>query len=169
MEEFRDVVGYEGLYKVSNLGRVKSLARISHKSNGENQPIKERILKPYLMKVGYLKVGLSKNKKGKARTIHQLVAEAFLNHKPDGTNKLVCDHINNIKTDNRLENIQVVTNRVNNSKDRKGTSRHTGVSWVKSRNKWKSCITINGEAKFLGVFTDESEAAKAYKEALAYA
>ena len=46
---------------------------------------------------------------------------AFLNHKPNG-NKLVVDHINNVKTDNRLSNLQIITQRKNTSKDRTGGS-----------------------------------------------
>ena len=158
MEEFRDIKGYEGLYKVSDLGRVKSLKR--------KGVLKDKILKPTLESIGYLKVALSKNSKGKNRRLHQLVAEAFLNHTPNGF-KLVVDHRNNIKTDNKLENLQLVTARENLSKDREGgTSNYIGVEWNKKQSKWRTRIRINGKSKYLGSFTNELEAAEAYQTAL---
>ena len=159
MEIWKEVKGYEGLYKVSNLGNIKSLPK-------KGNP-KGKILKPCLTGIGrdYLGVCLFKDKKGKTRTIHQLVAEAFLNHTPNG-HELVVDHINNVKTDNRLENLQLITNRENLSKDRKGSSKHTGVSWYKKRSKWISSIQINGKLKHLGYFKNELEAAEAYQNKL---
>jgi hypothetical protein len=85
-----------------------------------------------------------------------LVAMAFLNHKPDGTHKIVVDHINNNKLDNRVVNLQLISQRENLSKDRKdGTSKYVGVCWKKSRNKWQVDIKIDGKRKYLGLFTDE--------------
>ena len=158
MEEFRDIKGYEGLYKVSDLGRVKSLKRI--------RVNKDRILKNTLDSTGYLKVSLSKNSKGKNRRVHQLVAEAFLNHKPNKTHEFICDHRDNNPLNNKLENLQITTTRENTSKDRKGTSKFAGVSLDKVRNKWISTIRINGKKKFLGRFTDELKASEAYQTAL---
>ena len=167
MEIWKEVRGYED-YEVSNLGRVKSLARVITTVRG-SRTYKDKILKPCLTGVKgaqYLAVDLSKGGKSKTRTIHQLVAEAFLNHTTCG-HKLVIDHINNIKTDNRLENLQVVTNRKNTSKDKKGfTSEYTGVCWNKRDSKWYASIRINGKIKHLGVFADELEAAEAYVKAL---
>tara|TARA_R110000796_G_scaffold18022_1_gene54906 strand:+ start:71 stop:568 length:498 start_codon:yes stop_codon:yes gene_type:complete len=161
MEIWKEVKGYEGLYKVSNLGNIKSLPK-------KGNP-KGKILKPCLTGIGrdYLGVCLFKDKKGKTRTIHQLVAEAFLNHTPNG-HELVVDHINNVKTDNRLENLQLITARRNSSKDRKGgSSKYTGVSWSKLNKNWLAQIQINGKIKGLGYFKNEEEAAKAYQNALA--
>ena len=142
-------------YEVSNLGNVKSL-----KFN------KERILKSSKDRDKYLKVNLHKNGKSKTKKIHQLVAMAFLNHITNGY-EIVVDHINNIRADNRLINLQVITQRENTSKDMKnGTSKYTGVSWGKKMKKWKSGIYIKGKNKHLGVFNSEIEASKAYQEAL---
>jgi ribosomal protein L15E len=71
---------------------------------------------------------------------------AFLNHTPCGY-KIVVDHIdNNIKTDNRLENLQLITQRENVSKDIKNTSsKYIGVCWHKKAKKWRSSIQINGK------------------------
>jgi len=154
MEIWKKIKDYPD-YEVSNLGNVKSL-----KFN------KERILKALNDGRGYLTVSLLKNGKGKKKKIHQLVAMAFLNHIPN-YNNIVVDHINNIPTDNRLENIQLISCRENSSKDRKnGTSKYTGVSWHKKTKKWESKIRINGKVKFLGLFNCEIEASKAYQEAL---
>tara|TARA_R110001632_G_C11076374_1_gene387963 strand:- start:13 stop:513 length:501 start_codon:yes stop_codon:yes gene_type:complete len=163
MEIWKEVKGYRD-YEVSNLGRVKSLARIVITAKG-SRTCKEKILKPSVDGQGYLKVCLSSNGKGKVKRIHRLVAIVFLNHTPNG-NKLVVDHINNVKTDNRLENLQVITNRENLSKDKKGVSKYTGVTWMKKANKWRAYIYINGKNKHLGMFINELEASEAYQIAL---
>jgi hypothetical protein len=104
------------LYQVSNLGNVRSLDRTVY------HPIKQKIrlkgvaLKPsYTTRKKYLQVRLCKNGKMYTFMIHQLVAIVFLNHKPNG-NKLVVDHINNDRMDNRLENIQILTGAENTRK-----------------------------------------------------
>lgn len=100
MEIWKDVVGYEELYKVSNLGRIKSLGfRI-------NNPInygKEKILKPNTCKLGYMYVGLTKNRILKSLKIHRLVAMAFM---PNPENKPQVNHINGIKSDNCIGNLE---------------------------------------------------------------
>ena len=163
MEIWKEVRGYED-YEVSNLGRVKSLARTVTTARG-SRTYRESILKGTLNSRGYLGVGLSKNGKSTTRTIHQLLAEVFLGHKPDG-NKSVVDHKNNVKTDNRLENLQIISNRENTSKDRKGISKYIGVHWNKQAKKWQTQIFTNGKQKHLGLFTNEKEASQAYQTAL---
>ena len=74
---------------------------------------------------------------------------------------------NNINTDNRIENLRLITQRKNSSKDKKnGTSEFTGVNWSKQAKKWASQIHINGKKKHLGYFTNEIDAHLAYQEAL---
>jgi hypothetical protein len=114
----------------------------------------------------YLRSGLKTNGTKKSYMIHQLVAMAFLNHKPNGLN-LVVDHINNIKTDNRLENLQIVTVRHNSTKDPRGVSKYPGVGWYGKYKKWRARVVVNGKSKFLGYFTNEEEASLAYQKALA--
>ena len=135
---------------VSNFGNVKSL-----KFN------KEKILKKFLDKGNYYNVNLN----NKTITIHKLIAISFLNHKPCG-HKIVVDHINNIRTDNRLENLQLITHRFNSSKDKKGLSKYTGVYWHKKANKWCSEIYISGKKFYLGLFENELDAMIAYKNKL---
>ena len=166
MEEFRDIPGYEGLYQVSNLGNVKSLLKEINHFRGGDRIMKERILKPGIGNNGYYVVGLSKKGKPKTFTIHKLVAIVFLNHIPNGY-KLVIDHINNIKTDNRVENLRVVTNRENVFKKQGDySSQYKGVSFNKTNKKWVTQILINGKSKYLGSFTNEYDAHLKYQETL---
>ncbi len=164
-EEFKSVKGYEGLYEVSNLGRVKSLSRTMRSKGDSVRRVEERILKGTLDSAGYYSVNLSKNGTAKVRKIHQLVTIAFLGHAPSG-HEIVVDHINNDKTNNRLDNLQLVTPRENCSKDREGTSKYVGVSWKKSLGKWISQIYINGKKVHLGVFDCEIAASNVYQEYL---
>lgn len=162
-EVFKNIPGYEGYYQVSNLGRVKSLARkVKWNNTIRNQD--ERILNPPITD-GYRRMGLC-NGIRKHFKVSILVAMAFLNHKPDGTQKIVVDHINNIRTDDRLKNLQLISQRENSSKGRKGTSKYIGVSWSKIRNKWIAAIYINGKHKNLGGFTSELEASQVYQNEL---
>jgi hypothetical protein len=165
-EIWKDVPGYEGIYQVSDMGNVKSLSR--EKLHKGKYPIttNEKILKPPANSHGYLVVILCNNGLKKTMKVHALVAMAFLNHKPDGTNKIVVDHINNNKLDNRLVNLQLISQRENSSKDKKGgTSKYVGVR-LSAINKWRAEITINGKLKHLGYFIDEYEAHLAYQKAL---
>ena len=151
MEEiWKEVKDYEGLYEVSNLGRVKSL-----------KWGKERILKPGNGSASYLVVVLSKNSKTKTKTVHKLVAIAFLNHFPD-INKLVVDHIDNNPLNNRVDNLQLITQRENLSKD--GKTEFTGVQ--KKGNKFQSKIKVNGKSIYLGVFSTPKEASLYYQNAV---
>ena len=94
-EIWKPIMGYEGLYECSNLGRVRSLDRI----DSNNHPLNGVILKPYISNSGYLLVGLYKQQKRDRKLLHRLVAEAFL---PNPDNKPEIDHINTIKTDNTV-------------------------------------------------------------------
>lgn len=90
-EIWKDVVGYEGLYQVSNLGRVKSLFRY------------KKILKQFEDNKGYLRVTLYKNNKSKSIKVHKLVAEAFI---PNPNNYDCINHKDENKTNNRVENLE---------------------------------------------------------------
>jgi len=145
-------------YLISDLGRVQVLPRLTK----DGKKLKGKIIKPYLGNNGYYKVHISE----KTKEVHQLLAEAFLNHIPCGL-KIVVDHINNVKTDNRLINLQLITHRENSSKDKKGySSEYVGVYWDKQNKKWKSQIKFKGKTKHLGSFNSEENAAKYYQDAL---
>ena len=80
IEEWREIEGYEGLYQVSNLGRVKSLSRIAIDRRGIPHYVNERILKQTFDKDGYCLVGLHKDGKIKSGKVHRLVASAFVDN-----------------------------------------------------------------------------------------
>ena len=106
MEEeiWKPVVGYEGVYEVSNKGRIKSLERIV---NTKNRKIHKRESIRNLKKHdGYYYVTLSKNSKHETLAVHRIVAMAFLD-KPNGKNHI--DHINTNRLDNRVENLKWCT------------------------------------------------------------
>ena len=167
MEEiFKDIPNYEGRYQVSNLGRVKSLDRMITESNGKKRLLNGRVLKAVLNKIGYYQVNLRKDSKTKTRKVHQLVAEVFLNHIPCG-HKLIVNHKNFIRHDNRLENLRLVTQAENNlNKVTENKSQYEGVKWSVPADKWMASITIGATYHFLDYFDLELEAAYAYKDAL---
>lgn len=165
-EEWRDINGYEGLYQVSNLGRVKSLPKEWVSGTGGVRKHNGKILKLNIDKLGYSRVLLYKNGTRKQCTVHQLVAIAFLRHKPCGY-ELVIDHIDDDPKNNRVDNLQIVTQRFNVCKTQgKYSSKYKGVHWSSDRNKWRAAIHINGKQKHLGVFTCELSAHYAYQKAL---
>ena len=149
IEIYKDVIGYEGIYQISNLGNIKNC--------------KKKILKSSLYKNGYLMINLSKDGIVKKRLIHQLVAESFLNHKRCGF-ELVVNHINFDKTNNNVNNLEIVTSRENcNKKHLKSTSEYIGVSLNKKNNKWRARIVLDSKIKHLGYFINELEASRAYQ------
>ena len=165
IEVFKDVPNYEGIYQVSNFGNVKSLSRIIV-NRGAKYSCEEKLMKPLKTKKGYLKICLYKNGKSKTFSIHVLVAMAFLDFIPNG-NKFVIDHKNNVKNDNNLLNLQIISHRENSSKDIKKTKgKFVGVHWIENRNKWRSQIQIKGQNIILGIFETEEEGFLVYQEAL---
>jgi hypothetical protein len=96
-EQFKPIKDFEGLYEISNLGKVKNL-----KTN--------RILKTQILKIGYKSINLCKNSKLTTKYIHRLIATAFI---PNLENKPEVNHINGIKTDNQILNLEWTTHKEN--------------------------------------------------------
>lgn len=106
-EMWKPVMGFEGMYMVSNFGRIKSLPRLGK----VGQKVFSRIMKQANSKQKYLSVELSTNFKTKIFLCHRLVGMAFI---PNPLNKPCINHINGIKTDNRVENLEWVSHKENN-------------------------------------------------------
>jgi len=95
-EIWKDVIGYEGLYRVSNQGKIKSNKRFHVR--------RDRTLNPSPDKDGYLRVTLIRNGKQSITKVHRLVLCSFI-----GKSELQCNHKNGVKTDNRIENLEWCT------------------------------------------------------------
>lgn len=108
-EIWKDIPNYENFYQASNYGRIKSVEKMVW--NGyQFWKREEKILKLTRDKKGYLNVGLSKNGKFKRCKVHRLIAKTFI---PNLNNLPQINHINGIKTDNRVKNLEWCTNQEN--------------------------------------------------------
>ena len=129
-EIWKPVKGFQGLYEVSNLGRVKSCERdVVEQRLGKLTPVhyKERIMRPNLKGKGYPMVQFGRC--GKFQAVHHLVLEAFVRNRRGNE---CANHINGIKTDNRVENLEWTTITENN--------RHARIKGLNTGNKgrkWK--------------------------------
>ena len=153
-EEWRDVEGYEGLYQVSNMGRVKSLVREYKSNNGKGTEYigrtKMRILKAGFNGDGYLQVALCRNSQCKYVKVHKLVAKAFI---PNVENKPTIDHINTIRHDNRACNLRYFTWKEQMAENKITRERHRKIASecgkknikkaIKSNERKVRCITTN--------------------------
>lgn len=105
-EEFKDIVGYEDYYEISNYGTVRSKQRYSNCCYGKQRLLKEKIIVPTQDKNGYLRIMLSKNKNKKRFHIHELVARTFIDNYSEDK---VVHHIDYNKQNNYVGNLYVCT------------------------------------------------------------
>lgn len=148
-EVFKDIPNYEGMYQVSDLGRVKSFKKLNVK-----------ILKNKIDTKGYQNVCLCCIEKKYIR-VGQLVCMAFLNHRPDGTQKYVVDHKNRVRNDDRLINLQIITQRNNVSKDKNNKHGFIGVD-INTGGRFSAKLRINGVVTHIGSYDTAEEAHNAY-------
>lgn len=108
---WKNAVGYEGLYEVSDTGLVRSVPHYVMRSNGRKFFVKETYLKPDKNKKGYLRVKLTDtNGVEHFPLVHRLVAQAFI---PNSENKPFVNHIDGCTNNNQVDNLEWVTNREN--------------------------------------------------------
>ena len=158
MENWKDVVGYEGHFMVSESGKVKSLDRKQKRSDGTIYPVKGKQLTPFVSNAGYLRIALRKNGKQIKYSVHRLVAEAFL---PKELGREFVNHIDKDKTNNHFSNLEWVSmleNACHRYDKTKTTSKYTGVSWIKAKQKFVAIMQINGKQKTIGTFSNEDDA-----------
>jgi len=155
IEVWKDIPEFKN-YQVSNLGNVRNT---NYRNLG-----KSRLKKKHLNSNNRYNVGLHKNNKKETKQISSLVAITFLNHKPCGL-KLVVDHIDNNKINDKLYNLQIITQRENCIKDRKNKTGYTGV-YKNSSSNYVASISINGKIKNLGTYKTKIKASQAYQNEL---
>ena len=156
-EVWKDIKGYENLYQVSNLGRIKSLGRRSINKNGHIYYSKEKILKSTLTSHKYKVIGLYKNRKSKQAYIHRLIAEYFI---PNPENKPHINHKNGIRHDNRIENLEWVTCYENNKhmKEVLKTAYIFPPKYGKDNPKSRRILQFTKEGKFIKSYETLTEA-----------
>ena len=143
MEEWKDVVGYESLYQVSNLGNIKK---------------GDKILKPSLLSTGYYSIQLIKDKIKKCFTVHRLIGKAFLLN-PNNYSDI--DHINRVRNDNNLDNLRWVT-RSENLINKNYTNSTTGQRHIyKDGTLYYVRVTRNYMKEHIGSFKTLVEAIRA--------
>ena len=144
-ETWKDVVGYEGIYMISNLGRVKSLPRKYNK-----RVPTERIRKTR-MNLGYEVVNLSKQGAVKTVKIHRLVAEAFLDNEGG---KPEVNHIDGNKNNNNANNLEWVTSREN--------AQHASDEGLqRNSSKERAMMQMDMDGNVINVFKSGREAIRA--------
>ena len=160
-EIWKPVKNYEGLYEVSNFGRIKSLKKtIVNKSGRINRHTKEKIVRSYNHD-GYRRIRLTKSGKGNQVLVHRIVINSYYGH-----SDLLIDHINGIRHDNRIENLEYVTNSENTLRgyERNGkSSKFRGVSFSpRTKNKWAVSVSVNNKTIHIGRYETEIEAHREY-------
>ena len=151
MEEWRPVKGYEGLYEISSIGRVRSLGKYFKERHFGKDVIKyspPRISKFVTDKYGYYKLGLIKDGRNIHHHVHRLVAQAFIDN-PE--NKTQVNHKNGIKTDNRVENLEWCTPKENTIHAHK-----TGLCGINGAS--KPVAKLDEEGNILQVFESARKA-----------
>lgn len=151
-EEWREIKEYEGIYQVSNKGRVKVLPRYKTLHHGSGYWSKEKVLKPS-KRGGYCIVVLRKDHKRKTYSVHRLVAQAFI---PNPENKEQVNHKNGIRDDNDVQNLEWNTcseNIVHSYQKLNRASSHGG-----KQNKYPNVCQLSLNGFLLGVFNSLTQA-----------
>lgn len=153
IEEFRDIEGYEGLYQVSNLGRIKSLPREVVLHTGAKFKTNEKILKLNQLTKNRRYVSFSKY--GKSKMVHRIVWETFIGPIPSDK---VLDHISNDRNNNSLTNLQLLSHRQNTQKNPCGGVFNKCVTFDKINNNWAVKTSHLGKKLWLGRYDTKEDA-----------
>lgn len=159
IEIWKDIIDYEGIYQISNIGRVKSLDRNILYSNGKTHFQKGKELNGFLNTSGYWSVDLYKRGKSKKFYIHRLVAIAFI---PNPFNKTEINHIDEDKLNNCVENLEwctssenklagTVIKRANKTRKEKGVGEKPIIQFDLQHNLIKEYKNINEAIKETGI------------------
>lgn len=158
-EIWEDIVGFEGLYEISNYGNIKSCKRYVPHSRFGKKLVPEKKLSLGKDKDGYLMAILCKNATKKTVKVHRLVAEAFIQN----SCKKIVNHIDSNKSNNFFQNLEWVSNLENSCHSRlkmKTSSNYVGVTFNKKDRVFRATIRYNGKTISLGGFKNEEEAYK---------
>ena len=159
MEIWKDIEGYEGLYQVSNMGNVRSSDRTLMVKRGNDEyvlQIKGRMLRPQTRRHGYLSVWLYRLDGNKRQeSVHRLVAEAFCERKSDDTE---VNHKNEIKTDNRAENLEWITHKENTNYGNAQAKR--SATCKRNHTNWKPIRQYDMDGNFIKEYPSLKEAGK---------
>lgn len=160
-EIWKDVLGYEGQYQVSNYGRVKSLSRVTELNGGRQRKEPELIMK-YTIRAGYPTLILRRSGKRKSAQIHRLVAQAFI---PNPDNLQVVNHLDYDRTNNHAdnlewcsqqENVQYSSERMRKPRD-KSKATNTGEKYIRKiqlkNGDYRYRLTVRGKDR--GIITKQ--------------
>lgn len=161
MEIWKDIIGFDYDYKVSNYGNVICLNAFHTKNRKRKIGSKDA--------TGYLRVSLIQNKSPKFRKIHRLVAEYFIENYNE---LLTVNHKDFNKENNHIDNLEMMTvsenvnHYIENVVKLNSYSKYKGISFHLGINKWTARITFDNKRHSLGVFNTEIEAVKCYNDFL---
>lgn len=148
-EKWKDVVGYEGKYEVSDKGNIRSVKRTITRSNGHKYWIKSTILRTSIHCSGYEIVTLYNNCKSETKRVHRLVAEAFHSNKD---NKKCVNHKDGNKINNKLENLEWVTHseNLNHAYENKLRKNGSSIILIDEKNNERKFRSEVNASLFLG-------------------
>jgi hypothetical protein len=162
-EIFINLPNYGGFYQVSTLGNI------TFKNWFYDYEAKE--LRPFTDKNGFKYVRLCMSKRREEVFVHHLVAQVFLNNGSNCFGKDTIDHIDGDKTNNSVENLQIITEIQKESKKLKQVvkpvkKKHIGVTWLRIKQKWMVEAIVNGERTHIGFYKTQQQAIDAYNTAV---